>query len=43
VGGVVALTGLAIASTLIRVREERAEQSAAAFGDGAAWSANRCS
>ena len=37
------MTGLAIASTLIRARDRRAQRSLAdAFGDGATWSTRRC-
>jgi membrane-associated phospholipid phosphatase len=43
VGGVVAMTGLALATLLIRERERRAQKvSAEAFGSGATWSARRC-
>ena len=40
VGGLVAMTGLALATVLIRRRERRA--SADAFESGAAWSTHRC-
>jgi hypothetical protein len=44
VGGIVAMSGLAIASALIRARERRAQGSSAAdaLGNGAAWSTRRC-
>jgi membrane-associated phospholipid phosphatase len=42
VGGIVAMTGLALATLLIRVRDQRADEpSAEAFGSGTAWSPRR--
>jgi membrane-associated phospholipid phosphatase len=42
VGGIVALTGLALASLLIRAGERRAQRPPDMFGNGPAWSTHRC-
>jgi membrane-associated phospholipid phosphatase len=42
VGGIVAITGLVLASVLMRARERRAERRPESAGDGTAWSARHC-